>query len=156
MNKSEIGFLRKNRDHQARGFSVSSCRSAIGMAMQKNPASRQGTAIVETALVIGILVLLIIGGMDFAIQFHVRHCMTFAAREAARYLAVRNGTVAQAETAALNQLEGINANFTITCTVGAVDVTVNISVPRKDISIGFFPGAPGATLTAKTTMRKEI
>jgi len=157
MNKSEIRLFRKNRENQARGFSVGGRRSAIGMAMQKNPARRRGTAIVETALVLGILVLLIIGGMDFAIQFHVRHVMTSAAREAARYLAVRNGTEAQAKTAALNQLKGYNPDyFTITCSEAAGDVTVNISVLRKDISIGYFPGATGATITAKTTMRKEI
>ena len=157
MNKSEIGLLRKNRENQAMGFSVSSRQSAIGMAMQRKTAGRRGTVLVETALVLLILITLIIGGMDFAIQFHVRHLMTGAAREAARYLAVRNGTEAQAKTAALNQLKGYNPDyFTITCSEAAGDVTVNISVLRKDISIGFFPGESGATITAETTMRKEI
>jgi hypothetical protein len=124
----------------------------------KNPASRRGAAIVEAALVLGILVLLVIGGMDFALQLHVRHLMTGASREAARYLAVRDGTQAQATIAAMNQLNGINATFTVTfpTPAGNHDVMVQISVPRNQVSLGLFPGSSGATITTKTTMRKEI
>jgi Flp pilus assembly protein TadG len=158
MNKSEIRLFQKNRENQARGFSVSGRRSAIGMAMQKKTAGRRGAAVVETALVLGVLVLLIFGGIDFAIQFHVRYLMSSAAREAARYLAVRNGTEEQATTAALDRLNGINATFTVTFPAPASnkDVTVQISVPRNTVSLGLFPGSPGATIIVKNTMRKEI
>ncbi|MGA2070591.1 MAG: TadE family protein [Sedimentisphaerales bacterium] len=158
MNKSEIRLFQKNRENQAGGFSVSCCRSATGMAMQKKAARRRGSAVVETALVFGVLSLLIFGGLDFAIQFHVRYLMSSAARDAARYLAVQNGTQAQATTAAQARLSSINATFTVTFPTPAsnTDVTVQISVPRKTVSLGLFPGSPGATITVKSTMRKEV
>jgi Flp pilus assembly protein TadG len=160
MNKSEIRLSQENRENQAGGFSVGCCRSATGMVMQKKAARRRGSAVVETAIVIGVLALLIFGGLDFAIQFHVRYRMSDAARDAARYLSVKNPNVtqAQATTAALARLNGINATFTVTFPTPASDkdVTVRISVPRRTVSLGLFPGSAGATITVETTMRKEV
>ena len=158
MNKSEIRLFQKNPENQAGGFPVSGYRSATGMTMQKKAACRRGSAVVETAIVIGVLASLIFGGLDFAIQFHVRYVMSGAARDAARYLAVRNGTQTQAKNAALDQLKVINATFTVTFPTPTynTDVTVQISVPRKTISLGLFPGPDNATITVKATMRKEV
>jgi Flp pilus assembly protein TadG len=157
MNKSEIRLFQKNRENQARVFPASGCRSAIGMAMPKKTACRRGSAVVETALVIGMLALLIFGGLDFAIQFHVRYVMNGAARDAARYLAVSGKNQTQARTAALDRLKVINAIFTVTFPTPAsnTDVMVQITVPRKTVSLGLFPGSTNETITVKATMRNE-
>lgn len=119
---------------------------------------RRGAALIEAAIVFGLLLLMITGGLDFALQLHVRHRMTGASREAARALAVKKGTTAQATTAALNQLKGINATFTVSFPAPSDpdDIKVQISVPRRQISLGFFSGPKGAAITTETTMRKEI
>ena len=127
------------------------------MVAPKNAAKRRGAATVETAIVIGMLLLLIIGGMDFAFQFYVRYLMTTAGRDAARCLSVRGGTQDQATTAAKNDLQSINAAFTVTFPPPAnpQDITVQISVPRAQVSLGLFPGPTGAKLITNITMRKE-
>jgi Flp pilus assembly protein TadG len=122
---------------------------------------RRGTAIVEMALVLPLLLLLILGGLDFALQLHVLHCMTNAAREGARQLAVRGATVEQATAAALDQLSGINATFTVAPTLpaeGETDVVVSISVPRDEVALGLHEllgSSPGGMLQVRTTMRLE-
>jgi hypothetical protein len=158
MNKSEIRLFQKNPENQAGGFPVSGYRSATGMTMQKKAACRRGSAVVETAIVIGVLASLIFGGLDFAYQFHVRYVMNGAARDAVRYLAVKNGTQDQARAAAVERLKVINATFTVTFPTPTynTDVTVQISVPRKTISLGLFPGSPGDNITVKATMRQEV
>ncbi len=128
------------------------------MKRQPNQVRRHGVAIVEMAIVLPLLLLLLLGGLDFGLQYHVRHCMVNAAREAARVLAVRGGTQAEATTAATNELASINATFAISFPVPSdsslPEVTVRISVPRAEVSLGMF-GAPGGTIEIQTTMRKE-
>ncbi len=128
----------------------------IAMLSKKNVVRRRGLVTVETALVLGFLILLIIGGLDIAFQFHVRHCLTAAVREAVRHLAVRGGTEEEARTAAMNQLAGINANFTVSYEISNQDVTVRVSVLQEEISLGIFPYAEGATIVTQSTMRNEI
>jgi len=119
---------------------------------------KRGAALIEAAIVFGLLLMLIAGGLDLAMQMHVRHRMTGASREAARALAVKKGTVAQATTAALNQLKGINAAFIVSFPLSndPQDIKVQISVPRSQVSLGLFSGPKGAAITTETTMRKEI
>ncbi len=133
---------------------------------RSNRRKRSGVAIVELAIVLLLLSLMTFGMIEFAMTFHVLHCMTNAAREAARELAVRGSTVEQARAVALDRLSHINANFTVTAIQppntgpGSHDVTVRISVPRSDISIvalEAFSDKIGslATLQTEVTMRKE-
>jgi hypothetical protein len=128
------------------------------MKRSSDPTRRRGVAIIEMAIVLPLLLLLLLGGLDFGLQYHVRHCMVNAGREAARVLAVRNGTEAEATTAAMNELAGIGATFTITFPApsppGSPDVIVRISVPQADVSLGMF-GSPGGTIEIQSTMRKE-
>lgn len=125
--------------------------------MRKKQSRRRGTATVELALVLGLLLLVILGGLSFALQFHVRHCMVGASRAAARELAVRGGSQQAAETAARNHLNGINANFTIGYQDNGTDTTVTVTVPRSEVSLNIFPAvfSTDGVLTAKTTMRIE-
>ena len=66
---------------------------------------QRGVAVVEMAVVLPVLALLLLGGIDIALQFYVRHSMVNAAREAARTLAVREGTPDQAKTVAAAESE---------------------------------------------------
>jgi hypothetical protein len=131
------------------------------MTRERNQTKSRGTAVVETALVLPFLLLLILGGLDFGFQLHVVHTMTNAAREAARKLAVRGGTTAQATTAALDQLSGIHATFSVTfppSTTDPCDMVVHISVPRDEVTLGIYGLlglSPGGTLDVKAIMRKE-
>jgi hypothetical protein len=122
---------------------------------------RRGLAVVEMVLMLPILLFLVLGGIDMALQIHVLHNMTNAAREAARTLAVRQGTLTQAREDALNQLgDPTGKLYTITAHEpvggGDYDVTVHISVPRTQVSLGGFDGFFGAgNLNSEVTMRKE-
>ena len=131
------------------------------MKRKRNQTGRRGTAVVETAIVLPLLLILILGGVDFAFQLHVVHTMTNAAREAARKLAVRGGTEAQARTTALDQLSGIHATFTVTFPPppsDPCDTVVRISVPQDEISLGIYGLlglTPGGTIQVQAIMRKE-
>jgi hypothetical protein len=120
-------------------------------------------AVAEMAIVLPVLLALILGGVDFGFQLHVMHQMTAGAREGARMLAVRGGTTAQATTAALNQLTGINATFTVTFPPATSpydpnDAIVRISVPERQISLGTFALLglnSGGTIQVQAIMRKQ-
>jgi Flp pilus assembly protein TadG len=111
-------------------------------------------AVVELAIVLPVLVLLMMGGVDLALRFYVRQSMVNAAREAARAMAVQQGTVAQAKTVAANALNGIHATFTVTPTSNEEDVTVRISVPVTQVSLGIV-GSSDPNMVVQTVMRKE-
>ena len=122
---------------------------------------REGTAAVEMAIVLPLLLVLVLGGIDFGFQLHVLHTMAQAAREAVRELAVRGGTLERAESVAQAQLSGIHAHFTVTPTwpgEGETTVTVRISVPREEISLGvdrLLGLSPAPTLQVRAAMRQE-
>lgn len=123
--------------------------------------NRRGTGTVEMAIVLPLLLMLVLGGLDYALQLHVLHCMSNASREAARVLAVREGTIEAARSAALGQLSTIGAHFSITATLpdeGETDVIVRVSVPRNEVSLGIveaFGLSRRDTIVTQTTMRKE-
>jgi len=122
--------------------------------------NRHAYETVESALLLPILLLAIMGGFEYALQFHVLHRMTDAARDAARCLAVKEGTASQATTLATNELADLHATFTVTTVVppqGAAspDVVVTITVPRSAISLGVFGLSTDGVIKASTTMRKE-
>jgi hypothetical protein len=113
-------------------------------------------------LVLPILLLLILGGIDLGLQISTMHEMTNAAREAARTLAVRQGTVAQAQGEALNLLKDPQGKlYTVTAAeptdANSYDVKVHISVPRSKISLmaGLGSFLTSGNLNAEVVMRKE-
>lgn len=125
--------------------------------MIKRRFPRRGVALVEMVIVLPLLLLLLLGGLDLALQYHVRYCMVNACREAARTLAVRDGTQQEAENAAQGLLSGLRADFTVSfpgAESSGADVTVRISVPRDEIALGILGSAEG-TIEIETTMRKE-
>ncbi len=130
--------------------------------VMKNKKKIRGAALVEMALVIGLLVVLLLGIMQFALIFFVHHHMLHAAREATRSLAVRTVTPDEAEVVALYHLGGLSLPFTVTITEPSLAdpfdkvVAVEITVPMKQVALGDLLGLIGnENLVARVTMRKE-
>ncbi len=114
------------------------------------------------AIVLPLLLLILLGIIEFGSVYYVRHRMLHAAREATRSLAVRVATAAEAEQIALGHLGGLNLVFTITVTepdpeiLGDRTTAVQITTPLHQASAGDPLGIFGAgILQAKVTMRKE-
>ena len=123
---------------------------------------RRGVAAVELAIVLPLLVLILLGIIELGLVFHVRHTMLNAGREAARSLAIREATAAEAAQIAIDHLAGLNLVFTIMVTEPDPAVpddrttAVEITTPVHQASAGDPLGIFGAgILQAKVTMRKE-
>ena len=124
---------------------------------------RQGSMLVETAIVLGLLLSLVFGIIEFGSVFFLRQNMLHAAREAARTLAVQGSTAAQAMQVAQDNLADIaGVDFTITVTEpdpnvpGDNDVAVEITAPLSQAALGDPLGVLGdGTLEVEVTMRKE-
>ncbi|MCI0478989.1 pilus assembly protein, partial [Candidatus Uhrbacteria bacterium] len=118
---------------------------------------RCGAALVEMALVVLVLVVILLGIIDIGYVFFVQHNMVNAARDAARAVAVRDGTTSAAIAVAQNRLEDIPLDFNIDVSVpdGSNptdrDVSVLITTPLNAASFGLLTG----TLRADVTMRLE-
>ena len=124
--------------------------------------SRRGVSIVESAFMIPILMSLIFGAIEFGSILHMRHTMLHAAREAARTLAVENGTVSHAVTVAETILpESEDLEFEVSATQPHPDdllrdVEVEISLPLKQAALGDIFGMFGQDrMTVNVTMRSE-
>ena len=122
--------------------------------------NRRALEVIEMALLLPVVLLALMGALEYALQFHVLHRMTDAARDAARCLAVKEGTTSQATTLALNELADLHTSFTVATVVppqGAAspDVVVTITVPRKAVSLGVFELDTSGVIKTTVTMRKE-
>jgi hypothetical protein len=118
---------------------------------------RRGAALVEMAMVILVLVIILLGIIDIGYVFFVQHNMVNAARDAARAVAVRDGSSTAAIEVAENRLEDIPLDFNINVSVpdGSDptnrDVSVLITTPLNAASFGLLTGV----LRADVTMRLE-
>lgn len=107
-----------------------------------------------------VVLLAVMGACEYALQFHVLHRMTDAARDSARCLAIKEGTVAQAQTMALSELADLHAPFTVQAVLPAPgapspDCVVTISVPRSNVSLNVFGLSTSGLIKTSVTMRKE-
>lgn len=139
---------------------------------------RRGAAAVELAVVLPFFMLLLVGFMQFAWMFLVRHSMLHAAREGARVYAVQGGTAAQAESRSrqvLTDLYGSSnaGNFTVTSSASGRDRIITIRVPYNAQIVNLagmvnilnnlsalIPGSSGPAIgngqmTARVVMRDE-
>jgi len=112
-----------------------------------------GQSVVEFALVLPILLMVVLGIMEFGWLFYGNIVMTSAAREGAR-VAVVGGTPTQIETAVKNHTDnaGIN-NVTVQKAVDDDEVTIDVEGNLKPI-VGLFLEDP-VNVAAEATMRKE-
>jgi len=130
----------------------------------KTAAKRtRGQSLVEFALVIPMLLLLMVGIMEFSRAWMAKNILTGAAREAARIAVVPppGGSVEEGYTrgyAVLSSAGLSGATIDIdpgSGAYGTVIATASYSFPVS--VVGFIPGLAGATipLSSTTTMRRE-
>ena len=118
--------------------------------------SDRGAAAVEFALVFPILILVLIGIIEYGSVFNTQLMLTSAAREGARTMAV-TGDAAQARTAVINAAVGISPALTaanIVVTPTSCSATTNVSV-TIDYAKPYLTGLFGATvaLEGKSTRK---
>ena len=120
------------------------------MTIKPNPTNDRGAAAVEFALILPLLVLLIMGLIEFSLLFNTQISLTNAAREGARVMAIHNDP-ALAKSATISAATSVQpavstGNITVspsTCTAGST-VTVTISY-NATLLTGYF----GITLPLK-------
>jgi Flp pilus assembly protein TadG len=135
-----------------------------GQGMKTFAKQTAGQSLVEFAIVIPILLLLLVGIMEFSRAWMARNILTGAAREAARVAAVDNTGGGEAAGEARGNAVLSSAGLT----GGAVDVqfgggaygtvTATASYDFPVSVAGFVPGWGSATsipLSSTTTMRRE-
>ncbi len=133
---------------------------------------KSGANAVEFAVVLPVLLLIVLGIIQFGVIFFTYNNMVQAAREAARTLAVQEATATEAQQIALNQLGFSGLAYTVTvCEPDAVpphgpacvppldpnsDVSVTITVPLSEATLVDILGLfSTGDLEATVTMRKE-
>jgi Flp pilus assembly protein TadG len=128
-----------------------------GQEMRTLAKHNRGQSLIEFALVIPILLILMVGIMEFSRAWMTKNILTGAAREGARVAAVGGNGVAAANLV-LNSASITTASVNVTppgSPYGPVSVTVTYDFP---VSVpGFLPGWSAATipLESRTTMRQE-
>lgn len=118
----------------------------------------RGVAIVEFALVVPVLLLLVIGIIQFGAAFFLQNEMLNVAREASRRLATGGMTSAQASAWVAGQMPGQAPTVVVTPPAGSNDrYTITVSLPMK-AAVGIDPFGLFAerTLTATVSMRSEL
>ncbi|MHA6668501.1 TadE/TadG family type IV pilus assembly protein [Homoserinimonas sp. A447] len=113
------------------------------MTASQKAADDSGAAAVEFALILPVLILLLMGLIEFSLLFNTQISLTQAAREGARTMAIHNDP-AVAQAATINAAPSVNpaiaaGDITITptdCTAGTtVTVTINYNA---GLLTGFF------------------
>jgi Flp pilus assembly protein TadG len=72
------------------------CFQPLRGRLTKRAGRERGAAAVEFALVLPLLIILLLGIIDFGLYYYNDLALTHAARDAARYLSVNNTAAAQA------------------------------------------------------------
>ncbi|MGN7199268.1 TadE/TadG family type IV pilus assembly protein [Arthrobacter sp. SAFR-044] len=117
----------------------------------KSVRKEKGAVAVEMAIVLPLLLLILLGIIEFGRAYNVQVSLTQAAREGARYAAIHHAdpglNVQAAALAAAPSLSGLTVNVTdnaSSCSSGSnVQVTTKVSLPSLTgfLDAGFF-GAP--------------
>ena len=127
--------------------------------MKSLPKQTRGQGLIEFALVLPLLLVLMLGIMEFSRAWMTQNIMTGAAREAARMYAVRDDTIAADARAdqvlSSGGLDLSRRTLTRSNSGGAVSYRIDYQFP---VSVpGFVPGLgdPIFPLSSTTTMRRE-
>jgi Flp pilus assembly protein TadG len=130
---------------------------------------QEGSAAVEFAIILPVLLLLILGGLDMGHMYYMDHLITNASREGARYAAKYTGTTAAPTSAQVSDYvklpSGINYNtfnlnnLTVTAVyAGAIPnriSTVTVTAEKHWWVLGTLAGFSTKTLRAQTAMNVE-
>lgn len=124
---------------------------------------RGGSTSVEFAVALPILLLMVMGSVQFGIMFHLKNEMTDAARDAVRALAVGEITGIEAHQLALDRLSGWNMTFSVVVTEPDPNdpsdraVTVDVNVPMSQaVFMDFLSLFETGNLQGRVTMRNEV
>jgi Flp pilus assembly protein TadG len=138
------------------------------MILKRLRAADEGQALIEFALVLPVLLIMIVGIIEFGRAWNLHQVLTDAAREGARKAAISNASITQDSVintvkTALS-LGKANYNHATITTPGwdglqGTPVTVNVSLPYRftffGALIGWATGARTITLRTSFTMRNE-
>ncbi len=122
-----------------------------------NKARRRGTALVETAVVLELLLLITLGAIEYGWLFYCAQRVTNAARQGARMEAVLNPPAGVAQATMLGLVSELTPTGSVTTAGGLV--TATLSVPAKGnpmvdmLRLSFLPVPE--TLRAEIKMAKE-
>jgi Flp pilus assembly protein TadG len=129
---------------------------------------QEGAAAVEFALILPILMMLILGGMDFAHMLYMDHLITNASREGARYAAKYTGNPTPPTSGAISTYVKTNLgysgfNFDNLVVSGSYAgafpdkiATVTVTADKHWWILGSLPGFTNPkVLTAQTAMISE-
>ena len=118
----------------------------------------QGQTAVEFALVLPLLLLILMGIIEFGRLWETTNILTSAAREGARVAAVTAPNAGMVQTAAQNVLTAGNiagATVTVNGPNAAREVTVTVQFGYVPITGAIIPGLGNLQLTRSTTMHWE-
>jgi Flp pilus assembly protein TadG len=118
----------------------------------------RGAAAVEFALVAPVLILLLLGIMEFSKVYNSQSTLSAAAREGARVMALTNDRTA-ATTAVRNAATGLGVTASqisvnpTTCTGAAPTATITVTVRYHQPFVAGFMNGVGVDLTGQAVMR---
>lgn len=117
-----------------------------------------GAALVEFAIILPLLLILVLGIVEFGWTFGQYNDIRHGAREAARLAAVNAGTVAAMGGTTCNAMD-LTSGQTITFTDGGgvgAEATILVTAPHSAISgVGFFNSILPTTISSTVKIRME-
>ena len=128
---------------------------------------QEGSAAVEFAIILPVLLLLVLGGLDMGHMYYIDHLITNASREGARYAAKYTGTTAEPTSAQVSSYVKSTLNYNafnltnlaVTKTdAGAIPnkiATVTVTAEKHWWVLGSLAGFSTKTLRAQTAMNVE-
>jgi Flp pilus assembly protein TadG len=130
----------------------------------KTRRCRHGVTVVECAVVLSVLLLFILGIVEFGRVMMVQHILTNGAREGARRAVVANPNQAEVEAAVADYMKTCGLSscqmaMTDLSTVGAGDpITVTVTIPYKQVTwlpVKSLGGLENKNLSVTVRMIKE-
>lgn len=117
-------------------------------------ADRSGAAVIESAFVLPVLLIMMTGIVDMGYMFAVRNNMASVSQDAARLVAVGNMTATEAKSYSKTKLMASGMPYTVNAAISGQNVIVDISVPNKDVVLVDFLGLfQTGNLKAQSSMR---
>lgn len=118
----------------------------------------RGTASLELALVGPVLMLLIVGVLQFGLWYHARQVVQTASQEAARVAAAEQGDVQEGRVRAMQVLESGLSRSTESASA-EVDIGPDVVRARVEVTMrGLLPipGLSSLTFASETTSYREV